>query len=278
MINTKSTIEWSADLPDLTAKIMREHYERNLDFVLSYMAEDIMWIGPLESQFISGRDKVKEFLTPEQEIPVSVSEIEFQLVSSCDTLCVVAGKLRACTRQNTGLILDVDQRYTFCWRKVEGRSVIVHIHGSNPWEFVSPEERFPLRAGTSANRILKQMVNRHNRKFAFSDVAWHKIFLEQDSIIYIESARMNSMIYYTGGTLETSQNISQVEHMMPTEFMRVHRCFLINIHHVKSIKRYVIEMDNKTEIPIPEKKYKEVRKRLEDLEKKYGGRKTSGSP
>ena len=262
--------EWPKEMPELSAKIMREHYKRNLDYVLSYMADDILWIGPLESQFICGKEKMKEFLTPEQEVPVSVSEMNFQMVSYDDSLCIVAGKLRAHTRAETGLVLDVEQRYTFCWKRTADTPIITHIHGSNPWEFVAPEEAFPFQAGRHAYRFLEKMVSRRQQRLVFCDTNQREFFLEQNNIIYIESAKANSIIYYTSGAFEVKHSISQMTQILPTEFLRIHRCFSINIHHVTEVKRFEIIMDNMVRIPIPEKRYMEVKKQVEELLNKYG--------
>lgn len=258
-------------MPELTAKVMREHYKRNLDYVLSYMTDDILWIGPLETQFIHGKEKVKEFLTPEQEVPVSVSEMNFQIVGYNDSMCIVAGKLRAHTRAETGLVLDVEQRYTFCWQRTEDVASIIHIHGSNPWEFVLPEEAFPFQVGRHAYRFMEKMVSRRQQRLVFCDTNNREFFLEQNNIIYIESAKANSIIYYTGGAFEVKHSISQMEQILPTEFLRIHRCFLINIYHVTEVMRFEIKMDNMARIPIPEKRYMEVKKQMEELLKKYGG-------
>ncbi len=50
------------DAVELTRMIMRKHYERDLDFVIEQMAEDIMWIGPLKSQFINGLDNFRYYV------------------------------------------------------------------------------------------------------------------------------------------------------------------------------------------------------------------------
>ena len=47
---------WQNLMPELSKMMIREHYARNFDFVLSYIAEDISWIGPLEEQYTVGKD------------------------------------------------------------------------------------------------------------------------------------------------------------------------------------------------------------------------------
>lgn len=42
-------------------------------------------------------------------------------------------------------------------------------------------------------------------------------------------------------------------------FLRIHQSFLINLTHLKTVRTYIAEMDDGTELPIPRTKYRMVK-------------------
>ncbi len=55
------------------------------------------------------------------------------------------------------------------------------------------------------------------------------------------------------------KNISDIEKMLPKEyFIRCHRSYIVNVKHIKSIKKDNVLLENGVKIPISRGKYKEV--------------------
>ena len=53
---------------NLTRDIIRLHYDRKLDEIIQYMDENVVWIGPLGSQYVTGVENVREILRIEQNL------------------------------------------------------------------------------------------------------------------------------------------------------------------------------------------------------------------
>ncbi|MDD3279096.1 MAG: LytTR family transcriptional regulator [Lachnospiraceae bacterium] len=257
---------WQDGMVKLTVKILKEHYKRNLDFVLSYIAEEFIWIGPLKCQFVSGKEEFRKMLEPEQKIPVLVSEVDFRLVSRQSDSCVVAGSLLATTADKSGLILSVYQRYTFCWSIVDGTPKVCHIHGSNPWEFTDENETFPFQTGKLTYQYMEKMCRQRQRKLTFLDINKNEIYIEENKIIYAEAQKRHCMIYSTDGEFEVGISISALENLFSTQFYRTHRSFLVNVNYIIRVQRYEILLCDQIRLPIPEKRYGQIKKEIREIE------------
>jgi two-component system response regulator LytT len=67
-----------------------------------------------------------------------------------------------------------------------------------------------------------------------------------------------------GNTHLHSKSIEKIMQILPRNFLRVHRSYIVNMDNVKKIiinegSRYTLEIDNHQEIPIGRTKYKEVK-------------------
>lgn len=87
--------------------------------------------------------------------------------------------------------------------------------------------------------------------------------LSIDNIVYIESNlhtitfhvyRCNSKKYNMTATLNEIEN-----RLNEFGFLRIHQSFLINLTHLKTVRTYIAEMDDGTELPIPRTKYRMVK-------------------
>jgi len=75
-----------------------------------------------------------------------------------------------------------------------------------------------------------------------------KIFLSD--ILYIESLKDFVKVQTTGKPVITYQTITYFEEKLPDDqFIRVHRSFIVSLHHIQSFSGSAIEIGN-TEIPI----------------------------
>lgn len=78
-----------------------------------------------------------------------------------------------------------------------------------------------------------------------------------DDIVYVEGLKDYVKICTTNGTVMTLMNIKTLEQHLPkTRFMRVHRSFIVNTSHIKTIERNRIVFGN-VYIPVSES-YKQV--------------------
>lgn len=71
-----------------------------------------------------------------------------------------------------------------------------------------------------------------------------------DDILYIESDKDYVKVYFEKGFIITRQTIASVEAMLSeSQFIRIHRCYIISLHKLKSFTAETVEIGNK-ELPI----------------------------
>jgi len=83
----------------------------------------------------------------------------------------------------------------------------------------------------------------------------------------------NSTTLETDGDSTTylhSKNIEKIMLLLPNNFLRVHRSFIVNMNQVKKIKinegsRYALYIDEQLEIPVGRTKYKEVKEYFDKM-------------
>lgn len=148
----------------LTSEIMNRHYRRDEDFVWEQIADDVMWIGPLRSQYVSGLEKVKELLAQEQEVTFTMDQEEYQVPFEDAESCVVTGRYFVTSDLETKLFIRCHQRVSFFYRLLGERLKIVHMHLSHPYDVTDPDEYFPFRFGKEAYEYIAS-----THQMAFTD-------------------------------------------------------------------------------------------------------------
>lgn len=92
------------------------------------------------------------------------------------------------------------------------------------------------------------IIDIRNSVFKINNLKSNKIFfpdrnvhhaIEVDSIIYIESDAAYSNIFTLTRTIKVSKNLSMMTQVLNnyTEFIRIHRSFLVNKNHIINLKR-----------------------------------------
>ena len=101
----------------------------------------------------------------------------------------------------------------------------------------------------SEQNIVEKEVVKMGRDaiYVYADKKNHKVYL--DEILYIESLKDYVRIYMEEGNLVTKSTISHYEDKLPSDFLRVHRSFIINRSKITAYTNQDIEIGKK-EIPI----------------------------
>lgn len=257
------------DAVELTRMIMRKHYERDLDFVIDQMAEDIMWIGPLKSQFINGLDTFKKILEIEQGIPFQIKDDVFELVGESDEGCVVSGKYTVYNEGVKDYTMLAEQRCTFVYRRQNGRLFAVHIHVSNIADnLLSDDEKyFPFKAGRENYEYMQKLIREKTSKekrVRFIGLNKEEYYIDINQILYIEAGHRQSKLQCVDRGISIRVPIGEVEGRLPEQFIRIHRSYIINLDYVLNVQYREINMYDGSVLPVPEKRYPQVLKAIQN--------------
>ena len=148
----------------LTSEIMNRHYARDEDFVWDKLVENVMWIGPLRSQFVTGLDKVKALLAQEKDVTFTMEQEEYFVPYENEDFCVVSGCYYVTSDPETKLFIRCHQRVSFFYRLFGDRLKVAHMHLSHPYGVTDPDEYFPFRFGKEAYEYIAS-----THQLAFTD-------------------------------------------------------------------------------------------------------------
>lgn len=86
--------------------------------------------------------------------------------------------------------------------------------------------------------------------------------LDETVLLYIESLKDHIIWHYGNESVESIDTLKRLEQELSEDFIRVHRSYIVNKRNVSSIQRCSVTMVNGDNIPIPYKKYVEVKEKL----------------
>lgn len=255
----------------LTSEILRRFWQKDPNYHMDYFAEDIMWIGAQKDEFIVGIEAVKTDLANAlEEIPPCILlQAEFHAISTGSRCCVVIGNYLTTTDKSADFFLQNRQRCTFVWENTRNGMKIHHIHISNPVGelSLSDGELFPNTMGKMAQvymeHQLKQLSECHRVIVTRENGAIHSLM--HSEIMYVAAFSKDSIIASVNGEILVKMGISAIHKLLGSRFIKVHRGYIINPNYVSSIERYAITMLDGEEIPVPQKKFNEIRERIRNF-------------
>lgn len=247
---------------NLTCNIIRLHYYRKLDEIIKCMDENVVWIGPLGSQYVKGIDNVRSILEIEQCIPFIVTNENYNLLYEDEQTITVYGHY---TVSNTGVnryLFLQDQRCTFIYRKGNEGLKIIFMHVSNPADhLLGKNEAFPFAVGKKAYEMVNKKIKKKREKpqrIKFKDVDNGDYYVDLNGVLYIEALHRKCQVNCVKRSFEIKEMISDVAEKLPDNFLRIHRSYVVNMDYVIDCHRYQVNMVKGIQLPIPVKRYAEV--------------------
>ncbi|ALU13834.1 LytTR family transcriptional regulator [Eubacterium maltosivorans] len=252
------------DLTALTERIMEAHGERDLEFVMRYMDEHVLWIGALQNQYIHGKKAMREVLELEQDVPVCTEGADCEIAYRTADTVIVTGRLNAYTDPKTGYVLKQNQRLTFVYQKQPEGWRVVHLHVSNEWDVLQEGEVFPYACGRETYRYMQKQIDEKQQASQKVEVHIRKrpYILETHSILFIEAFKHHSMICRVGDRVQVDESITALAKRLPDTFLRVHRSFIINLNYVDHLEYSSVFLRDGIDVPIPKQHYRETRSHI----------------
>lgn len=155
---------------ELTSYILHKHYcENDVEPIIALMDPAFSWLGTGENEYAVARDTVAEiFRQFKGQVPkCRISDEEYTATEATPDVYICSGRLWITTDPSTNVYLRVHQRVTmvFCW-KPEGVRCS-HIHISNPYIEMSPDDvGFPSKMAQQSYEYLQACVQEQKQKIA----------------------------------------------------------------------------------------------------------------
>lgn len=155
---------------DLASYVMHCHYCSNdIEAVVSLFDEQLSWIGAGEGEYASGKQEVTDiFRSFEGKIPkCNIDDEEYTVLCPAPGVFVCSGRTWISTDSSTGVHIRVHQRLTMVLRHSNGKWTCCHIHASNPYEEMEPNEMgFPEKMARQSQEYLQKFIDDQNRQLA----------------------------------------------------------------------------------------------------------------
>lgn len=225
----------------VTQSIIEQLYDRKPELMLPYLSPDIAWITDRCDTPIYGYYQfLANLSTITPDLPCRVTHRHYHLSLASDSAAVITGDFQI--HQKTGSTLTACSEYhlTFVWGVEVCKLKLLHAHIYPSIPSHSPD--------------LLSFRGKHAQTYLISS----------GDILYVEAENMNCCVRCLSKDIHVCHPINQLETIMPPEFLRIHRGYIINRRYVISIRRYVVEMPNGITLPIPEKRYMEVLRKIEE--------------
>lgn len=258
------------DLIYRSIHIITEYYKNNLQPFFESVSDDILWIGPAERQQIRGKENLlRAWAAESHSLTFSMGDIKAESVSPHSHVREVLLHYKVSTHFPNGNVIAHDQRLHFTWRvrtvkKDSGREFlpeIVMIHISNAWKYDSRDTIYPVHYET----VYPAQVPSKPEIFLTVkavDNAVHR--LAASRILYVDTVKRTGRltVHTENGDVVICDTLPSLAERYPDLFLRAHAKYLVNPDHVREIRRFSMTLSDGTELPIPEKKYTEVKKAL----------------
>lgn len=246
---------------ELTRQVMEELYQQESEKITNKLHSDVTWIGAEDGRCIKGRENVSEHIRNIHVPRCEIMEKEYQAVANSDDMYIVAGRIKVHLQGNAEF-LNAMQRLTFIWKIEGGQFLLLHFHVSTPIDFQTEHKHPAILAGKETLQYIRELQTQNRRRLAVFGkrdqihVLWNK------EIVYIEAENTDSRIHCLHRDILSRESISDMEKKLGEDFIKTHRSFLVNSRYITEIKRYHLVINQRIELPIPEKKYREIKEKV----------------
>ena len=265
------------NLETLSVQLLEEYYANDRSLFFEYMDDNILWIGPAIHQCIEGKQNLIDAFEKEiHSLQFRTAQISSRLISgNRSSSCEVFVKFIVYTYYPSGHISMHHQRITLFWKKVkcgnipQWRYAVIHI--SNGMEVDKRDTIYPLHFDEFERKHLlnnfeKLQKNMDQNRLIVKGTDSSTYYIPPEDILYICGGKGKFCDIYTkNGSICVRLLIEQLRKMLPEQFYRPHRSYLVNVLKIKNLSRYEILMQGGTVLPVPPKKYIQVSKDIESI-------------
>ncbi len=250
---------------ELSRQSLVNHFvTRNMDVALAHMADDVEWLGPFACQTASSKKAMQDLLRPEYGIRLALANERWRarqrtdiwIVSACYTLFVMTA--------DDERSLPFEQRATYVWAPTPDGPRIVHLHVSNATDANSLMPS--LDSGKNAIEFIYEHFDAQGSgtgKITFRDIDGDLYILHPNELYAIESDGPRCIIRHAHGEFTVRGALTDFEKELTAhDFLRLHRSCLVHRGRIVSTEGYRAKLDDGSEYPIAERRYRDVRQAL----------------
>lgn len=118
----------------------------------------------------------------------------------------------------------------------------------HPFAFV--RKKFLFEELRNVLKDCEKEIDGRKKRFVFQSAS-KTINLAQSDILYFESQANYLAVYTKGGEFRLRSTMANIENeLQGSDFLRIHKGFLVNLEHIKILKSDALELDSGAKLPI----------------------------
>lgn len=224
-----------------TENFLSSLYMHDIKTIEHMMDDKIIILGLEDKTFCSGINEAAEYLECFLKgCKGCVKEIEYQCIDVDQDIGLISLNYNVAWEEKPEICC---RRASFFWSRKDTVWKIVHVHLN---DIKMGEEKILVHGKQGCTYML---------------------FIQE--IMFIEARNMNSEIHCRTQTVMACEQLAAFQMRLPLNFVKIHRSYLVNAYYVEKVERYQIRLFNGNVVPVPEKKYKEVKQKVKALSERW---------
>lgn len=252
---------------DQVAGMIAHYYGDDLGPFLALCDEGTLWLGPGEGQLIRGRSALEDAVRRERrDLSFNVRDVSVSYMGTASPdVHAVAATYRLETVWPDGTRELSSQRASFTFSVTGEGPRLVHCHLSD-----AVAQPGGQGAGPASVRYVEPATpgarGSDERALRLKGARGEALYVPWPQVTFAESKGRHALVHTErGGLAESVESLAQVERAHPGLFVRCHQSYLVNTAHVVGVRRFKVLLDDGTRLPVPEKKYAQVKAALDRL-------------
>ncbi|MBO2516057.1 MAG: hypothetical protein CW338_02100 [Clostridiales bacterium] len=253
------------DLNEYLNYLITKFYQNDLQPYFDALCDDVLWIGPHSGQVIQGKeDLIKAFSRENGMVRYYLGLISTQTIrlspTSAETISFFE---RTAFYPDSGPI-TFDLCYHLAWIKTDvWKMRVVNIFTQTPKYYEG--SLYPVKPTCiSVTRGSLTEESLHLKETGTGKL----LFVSPSRIQWAESSSHHSVLHMDDKSILVSIELSRLAKMLESTHVRCHSCYIVNPDYVTSITRFRVTLSGNIILPVPEKKYTAVKRRIGELSEK----------
>lgn len=263
--------EQPCDIPRILQDLLAALYAHDVLPFAERLAQDCSIIAE-SGRIAHGREEIADLLPCLFAEPaLRLDEPRFHLLgrlSSNATYAAAEGSYRLYTASDAPLLFSAECRATACFqRTLDGRWMLEHLHLSRCSSRPAEDALLPIETSRETYDYVRRILKTARgtgllpARIAVKNGSQTR-YLDPAELLYAEARGKRCVVHSAGEETVLNEMLADLEKQLPGIFVRVHRSYVVNAAHVRSIERYVLTLSDGTQLPVPKQRFNRISREL----------------
>lgn len=259
------------ELQEKSMKILVKYYQNDVEPFLNALHPNVLWIGPLDGQVIYTKEAmVRAYMKDTNNITFHLLGLKSHIIHSTSVQCDILMTFIVDSFYPNGEVIRCNQRILLSWTndiktkkkmKTEPEPLILTCFIANALPSHEKDTIYPNNF-TYTPFAQSYIASAGCKHFSAKGANHELLYLSDREILYIESKRPGCVIHTMQTDFYSSESVSEIYKKCSDILIRTHICYLVNPLYIRSVERFFVTLSTGVVLPIPEKKYTNVKKQI----------------